>query len=174
MIGSVWENGWEIVMNPTIRSQLFNAASESVGTVLSYQEYERGLSYSRDWRPPQQNNEHETMPTQPPARLEFTDCLACGKRVATTAPVCRHCNTKRAASKVALSIEKLRGPVNQERELDDDVDSHAALGLGGYGHDDWDEAKELNEPPSKTKTLWWYVALVLLIVFALGALWPLF
>lgn len=114
------------------------------------------------------------MPTQPPLRLEFTDCLACGKRVATTAPVCRHCNTKRGNTKVVLSFEKLRGPVKEEGGIDDDADSHAALGLGGYGNDDWDEAKELDEPPAKTKVLWWYVALVLLIVFALGALLPLF
>ena len=114
------------------------------------------------------------MPPQPPARLEFTDCLSCGKRVATTAPVCRHCNTKRATSRVTLSIEKIRGPVNEEAELDDDADSHAALGLGGYGQDDWDEANELNDPPSKKRNLWWYVALVLLIVFAVSALLPLF
>lgn len=113
------------------------------------------------------------MSPQLPARLEFTDCLKCGKRVATTAPVCRHCNTKRATAKVALSIEKLRNPANEQGEPED-ADSHAALGLGGYGQDDWDDANELNESPNKTKDLWWYVALVLLIVFAIGAMVPWF
>jgi hypothetical protein len=114
------------------------------------------------------------MPTQPPARLEFTDCLACGKRVATTAPVCRHCNTQRSASTVTLSVQKLRNPDKVERDPDEDADAHAALGLGGYGQDDWDEANERNEPTTQTKNLWWYVALVLLIVFSIGALWPWF
>ena len=106
------------------------------------------------------NIEHETMPPQPPARLEFTDCLSCGKRVATSAPLCRHCNTKRSASIVTVSVQKLRNPVKVEHDADEeaeDADSHAALGLGGYGHDDWDEADERNELTTKTKNLWWYV-----------------
>ncbi len=114
------------------------------------------------------------MPPQPPARLEFTDCLTCGKRVATTAPICRHCNTKRSASTVTLSVQKLSNPVKVERDADEDPDAHAALGLGGYGQDDWDEANERNDPTTKTKNFWWYVALVLLIVFSIGALWPWF
>ena len=114
------------------------------------------------------------MPSQPPARLEFTDCLTCGKRVATTAPICRHCNTQRSASTVTLSVKKLRNPAKVERDLDEDAESHAALGLGGYGHDDGDEANESDEPTTKSKNLWWYVAFVLLIVFTLGALLPWF
>jgi len=57
-------------------------------------------------------------------------------------------------------------------EVDDsqgDSESHAALGLGGYGNDDLDDVPE---PSSNKKNLWWYVALVLLIFFSLGALFP--
>ncbi len=72
-----------------------------------------------------------------------------------------------------MSIERIRGPAKEEGELDD-VDSHAALGLGGYGQDDWDETNESDKPSTKTNNLWWYVALVLLIVFTLGALLPWF
>ena len=96
-----------------------------------------------------------------PARLEFTDCLGCGKRVATTAPVCRHCNTSRTAS----NTQKSTLVDDSER----DSESHAALGLGGYGNDDLDEVPET---ASNKKNLWWYVALVLLIFFALSALFP--
>jgi len=54
-------------------------------------------------------------------------------------------------------------------DSESDSESHAALGLGGYGNDDLDEVPET---ASKKKNLWWYVALVLLIFFALGALFP--
>ena len=119
------------------------------------------------------------MTTQPPARLEFTDCLGCGKRVATTAPVCRHCNTNRTPSKIALSSKTIRNPASENHDLDDDdLDnneySHGALGLGGYGKDDLDESNELAESHSKKKNLWWYVALVLLIAFSIGAFFPWF
>ena len=96
-----------------------------------------------------------------PAQLEFTDCLGCGKRVATTAPVCRHCNTSRMTSHIQKST--------LVDDSESDTESHAALGLGGYGNDDLDEVLET---ASKRKNLWWYVALVLLIFFSLGALFP--
>ena len=119
------------------------------------------------------------MTTQPPGRLEFTDCLGCGKRVATTAPVCRHCNTKRTPSQIALSSNSSRNSVSEDddfddNELDDNAYSHGALGLGGYVKDDLDESSERAESQSKKKNLWWYVALVLLIVFSIGALFPWF
>ena len=119
------------------------------------------------------------MTTQPPARLEFTDCLGCGKRVATTAPFCRHCNTRRTPSKIAHSSKTIRNPASEnddleDDDLEDDAYSHGALGLGGYGKDDLDESNELAESHSKKKNLWWYVALVLLIVFSIGAFFPWF
>lgn len=118
------------------------------------------------------------MTTQPPGRLEFTDCLECGKRVATTAPLCRHCNTKRTPSKIPLSFKTSRNSVSEDDDLDDDLAadaySHGALGLGGYGMDDLTESSELAESQSKIKNLWWYVALVLLIVFSIGAFFPWF
>ena len=115
------------------------------------------------------------MSAQPPVRLEFTDCIGCGKRVATTAPVCRHCNTKRIPTMVSTSRAGSQGNKNKELDsTDDNADSHAALGLGGYGSDDFDDAIELDKISSEKKTLYWYVALVLLIVFSIGALFPWF
>lgn len=96
-----------------------------------------------------------------PVQLEFTDCLGCGKRVATTAAICRHCNTKRTTS---LTKKTTTGD-----DAESDSESHAALGLGGYGSDDLDEE---SEPVSKTRNLWWFVAWVLLIFFVLSALFP--
>ena len=119
------------------------------------------------------------MPPTPPARLEFTDCLGCGKRVATTATICRHCNTKRG---VGSSATKVPGPrdVSRANSEDDDPesDSHAALSLGGYGKDDYDEEGNENESPpigvfSKMQTIWWFVALMLLVFFVVSALLPL-
>ena len=97
-----------------------------------------------------------------PVRLEFTDCLGCGKRVATTAAVCRHCNTNRTTS----NIQKTTLAVDDSER---DSESHAALGLGGYGNDDLDEVPETAR---KKKNLWWYVAVVLLVFFTLSALFP--
>ncbi len=115
------------------------------------------------------------MSAQPPVRLEFTDCIGCGKRVATTAPVCRHCNTRRIPSKIATSSASSLGDRNEELDSqDDDADSHASLELGGYGHDDFDDANKSDKSSSEKKTFYWYVALVLLIVFSIGALIPWF
>lgn len=122
------------------------------------------------------------MPPTPPARLEFTDCLGCGKRVATTASICRHCNTKRI---VGSSATKIPGPRDVTRTNSDDddpeIDSHAALSLGGYGKDDYDEDDEdgnEKESPSigifsKMQTFWWCVALILLVFFLVSAFLPL-
>ena len=98
------------------------------------------------------------MTDRKPAKLEFTDCLGCGKRVATTATICRHCNT------VRLPVGTL-----ERTSDDDDLESHAALGYGGYDNHDLDE-EELDS--STKKNLWWYVAWVLLVVFLLSALVP--
>lgn len=115
------------------------------------------------------------MSAQPPVRLEFTDCIGCGKRVATTAPVCRHCNTRRIPSKVATSRAGSRGDKSNVLDsMDDNADTHASLELGGYGRDDFDDAIEHDKSSSEKKTLYWYVALVLLIVFSIGALFPWF
>ena len=99
------------------------------------------------------------MSDRKPAQLEFTDCLGCGKRVATTATICRHCNT-------------VRLPVgSSERKSDDDnSESHAAVSYGGYDNHDLDE-EELDNTKSR-KNLWWYVAWVLLVVFLISALLP--
>ena len=96
-----------------------------------------------------------------PVRLEFTDCVGCGKRIATTAPVCRHCDTRRtiATTKTPTLVD----------DSESDTESHAALNLGGYGRDDFDDATESER---NKKNLWWYVAWVLLIFFSISALYP--
>lgn len=120
------------------------------------------------------------MPT--PGKLEFTDCQGCGKRVATTAPLCRHCNTKRTPAPIAI-IANIRRPSSPDYddpdgEESEDAHSHAALGLGGYGKDDFedelDDRQELKDSKAHKRGLWWYVALVLLIVFSIGAFVPWF
>ena len=113
------------------------------------------------------------MTNQPPGRLEFTDCLGCGKRVATKAPICRHCNTKRTPAKTVRTSTTTCDSSKDEEDLDDAY-SHGALGVGGYGKDDLDETNELRESQATKKGLFWYVALVLLIVFSIGALFPWF
>jgi hypothetical protein len=120
------------------------------------------------------------MPPSPSGRLEFTDCQGCGKRVATTATICRHCDTRRDVGALAIRHPGPRDTI-ATFDLDDDPEaySHAALSLGGYGKDDYDdEAEGEKEPPpigvfSKMQTFWWYVALILLIFFVASALLPL-
>lgn len=116
------------------------------------------------------------MSPTPSGRLEFTDCHGCGKRVATTAPICRHCNTHR---NVASLVTRSPGPRDfvSKVDPDEDSDSHAALSLGGYGKDDFDD----DEGPTHSsgiltgwKGLWWFVALIMLIFFAVTALLPQF
>jgi len=101
------------------------------------------------------------MTNKKPPQLEFTDCLGCGKRVATTATLCRHCNTVRLPVR---TIER------KNDDDDDDLESHAALGYGGYDSYDLDE-EEVDTTKSQ-KNLWWYVAWMLLVVFLLSALVP--
>lgn len=117
------------------------------------------------------------MTTPTPGKLEFTDCIACGKRVATIAPICRHCNTKRIPAPIAISAN-IRHPSSPDYDDDNDKnldsESHAALGLGGYGSDDFDDGSESNDGDARKNGLWWYVALVLLIVFSIGAFLPWF
>ena len=115
------------------------------------------------------------MSPAPPGRLEFTDCLVCGKRVATTATLCRHCNTQRNVGGAAIRKPGPRDSIRADESDDADADSHAALSLGGYGNDDYPE--DPSEPTSSgiltgQKNLWWFVALVLLIFFLVSALLP--
>ncbi|MCY2985756.1 MAG: hypothetical protein NTY15_19195 [Planctomycetota bacterium] len=120
------------------------------------------------------------MPPLPSGRLEFTDCHGCGKRVATIATICRHCNTKRNVSSL---VKRNPGPRDlvgtADLDAEPDAYSHSALALGGYGEDDYDDAAEEKEQPSigvfsKMQSFWWYVALVLLVFFVVTALLPQF
>jgi len=117
------------------------------------------------------------MTTERPPRLEFTDCLGCGKRVATTAPICRHCNTVRISTTKISPTGSSSNAIGNKTELNPDnqgEDSHASLAVGGYAKDDWDDEAETNRSSSAIKRLWWYVAFVLLIVFTVGAFIPWF
>ncbi|MEQ1825705.1 MAG: hypothetical protein ABL921_07150 [Pirellula sp.] len=101
------------------------------------------------------------MPPKRPARLEFTDCRGCGKRIATTATLCRHCNTARLPTHDHF-----------EDESDDDdsnADAHGALGYGGY--DEYDVEEEV-EKPSRMKAIWWMVAWSLIAFFVLTIFLP--
>lgn len=117
--------------------------------------------------------------------LEFTDCESCGKRVATTAPLCRHCNTRRTvkgystANESAHSTTK-RAAINESDSSendDDEATDHYALGIGGY-ESDIDDDNDLNSDAENAKhpltRLWWSVAFLLLCIFVLGAFLPLF
>jgi hypothetical protein len=119
------------------------------------------------------------MPPSPSGRLEFTDCHGCGKRVATTATICRHCNTKRDVGSLAIRRPGPRDTIaTADLDEDPEADSHAALSLGGYGKDDYDDEQEGEKEPSsigvfsKMQNFWWYVALILLIFFVVTALLP--
>ncbi len=99
--------------------------------------------------------------------------------MATTAPICRHCNTKRDVASLAKRRPGPRDSVpTADLEEEPDAYSHAALSLGGYVKDDYDdEAEGEKEQPSigvfsKMQSFWWYVALILLIFFLVSALLP--
>jgi hypothetical protein len=104
-----------------------------------------------------------------PNQLEFTDCLSCGKRVATTAKICHHCKKPRLQT-VSIGQTIPRSKDSNENESDDELDSHAALSYGGYDAHDIDENEV--ETPSKIHKLWWYVAWILLAISVLGAMVP--
>jgi ribosomal protein L40E len=103
------------------------------------------------------------MTDRKPVQLEFTDCRGCGKRVATTATLCRHCNTARLPTRTTPNDD-------EENDLED---SHAALSSGGYDGYDEDVLEDAeSEKSRKMNRLWWYVAWILLLFFALGSLFP--
>jgi hypothetical protein len=114
-----------------------------------------------------------------PIQLEFTDCDSCGKRVATTARRCHHCNGTLLADLPSnpLSTSLRARPQHREslREVvdpDNESESHLALSYGGY--DDFDLEDSLEEKPASRKNLWWYVAWALVALFVGLALSPLF
>jgi len=114
----------------------------------------------------------DTMAENKPLQLEFTDCSVCGKRVATTALVCRHCNTKRtpipSKSEAPLLRARIRNEFDEESDHDD---SHFALSYGGYDDHEIEAESEENKSQPK-RTFWWYIAWMLLIVFLISALLP--
>jgi len=96
--------------------------------------------------------------------------------VATTAIICRHCNTKRNIGSLATRSPSPRDTVRaNDLDEDSDTDSHAALSLGGYGKDDYDEEEKQQASSgifTRMQGFWWYVALILLIFFLVTALLP--
>ena len=109
------------------------------------------------------------MTSRKPVQLEFTDCIHCGKRIATTAKRCHHCQ---ATFTTLARPGQTTSPSGLDEKQEGDIgqDSHMSLSYGGYddqGMDDADE--EVDSSPGK---LWRYVAWVLLIVFSVFALMP--
>lgn len=102
-----------------------------------------------------------SMSKQRSPQLEFTDCRGCGKRVATTATICHHCNTLRIPS-----AHSGRRDPHEEDSVDD---SESALSYGGY--DDHDVETEVSKNTTLSR-VWWSVTWVLIIFFVLSALWP--
>lgn len=112
------------------------------------------------------------MTDRKPTQFEFTDCTGCGKRVATTARVCHHCNTRRILAVSPVHSASIRDLKSRSEDQDFDIDeseSHAAQSYGGY--DDHDLQGDLDSPKS-TKKMWSYVAWILIIVLVLTTFLP--
>ncbi len=92
-------------------------------------------------------------------QLEFIDCPRCGKRVASSAKTCHHC--ERLQRKSVGTIEESDG------------EAHHAANYGGYDdlQDDFDYDEFLAEEfPEKNRGFldrdrWKYVSILLLVVF---------
>ena len=97
-------------------------------------------------------------------QLDFCDCRHCGKRVSTKARVCAHCGFP---------------PPSTVDEVDTEP-SEAHHSGGGYdeANDEFDYdafvAEEFDEEPlgPTKRNLWWYVAVLLLVLFAVTAILP--
>ena len=93
-------------------------------------------------------------------QLEFIDCPRCGKRVASSAKTCHHC--ERMRNKTVSVVD------------DRDAEAHHAANFGGYdaSQDDFDYDEFLSEEfPEKNRGFlnrdrWKYVSILLLVVFA--------
>jgi hypothetical protein len=99
------------------------------------------------------------------------DCPHCGKRVRTDAKRCHRCGRV-----PALAIKRLQGAERPGDLGDEGSEEHHAAASGGYhGESDFDYEEFLEEEfgdrsPATRRPWWWYVAWVVLLVFALGLL----
>lgn len=107
-----------------------------------------------------------------PNDMQFTDCPSCGKRIRTDAARCHRCGEA-----PVLTMNRARDVDGPHVENEDSRESHHAVRWGGYRieDDDFDYESFLEEefgesPRTRTRPWWWYVAWVLLVVFALGIL----
>ncbi len=113
-------------------------------------------------------------------QLEFTDCKHCGKRVAKTARRCGHCGFRPSQTAKPLDYDE-----SSEQPDEDSSEAHHATGGYDESQDDFDYDEyvkdeyvkdELESHPygSTKRNLWWYVALFMLILFAVTAVLPIF
>lgn len=105
-----------------------------------------------------------------PNEMQFMDCPHCGKRVRTDAVRCHRCGQV-----PALAVNRARDADGITEPEEDQAESHHAVRWGGYrvDEDDFDHDAFLEEefgesPRKRPKPWWWYVAWVVLGVFALG------
>lgn len=110
------------------------------------------------------------MTSRKPVQLEFTDCTHCGKRIATTAKRCHHCQaTFTTLSRPQPEVQNRELAVKQTEEVSDE--SHMSLSYGGY---DDHEMEDKDEETTDTRGKFWrYVAWMLIIIFAIFAVLPL-
>ncbi len=100
--------------------------------------------------------------------MEFVDCPTCGKRVATTAKICRHCGQPpyRAGTRDAKH--------QSEDAHSDNSEEHHALSIGGYTGEDDDfdyeefveselDPKSRHARPKQTRTWVWVTGWLLII-----------
>lgn len=124
-------------------------------------------------------------------QLEFMDCPNCGKRMVTTAPLCRHCgkaSAKRDRQRIDVAKEDVvKEDVVTEEECDnaefdhDYADSHMAAPGGGYDREadafSYNEFIEVEFGSRNFRPrvkLWiWITAWVLIVLFCLPFVAPL-
>jgi len=103
-------------------------------------------------------------------QMHFMDCPNCGKRVRTNASRCHHCGQA-----PAVAVQRARDLEQMADEDPEGSEEHHSASGGGYlaSADDFDYEEFLEDefgerPRSVARPWWWYVAWVVLGVFAMS------